>query len=96
MRVMVPENTLIFNYLGEYRWRRYNDLTRLTWCLEKVASGVYTVPRVAPIAQLVEHFIRNEGVFGSNPDWGTRILLAKSPLPNAESRTKVEQTGGRQ
>ena len=30
-------------------------------------------PCVAPIAQLVEHFIRNEGVFGSNPDWGTRI-----------------------
>lgn len=25
----------------------------------------------APIAQLVEHLIRNEGVFGSNPDWGT-------------------------
>ncbi len=40
--------------------------------LALVAVTRYFTNRVAPIAQLVEHVIRNDGVGGSNPSWGTR------------------------
>ena len=44
--------------------------------LARRASVAYTL-RAAPIAQLVEHFIRNEEGGGSNPSWGTITFEVK-------------------
>lgn len=35
-------------------------------------ENIYYYERVAGVAQLVEHLIRNEGVVGSSPITGTR------------------------
>ena len=68
---------------------------------KKYANGLeflfllgYTAP-VAGLAQLVEHFIRNEGVAGSSPVAGTRISAAFADFlflnHGANSRPKLAQ-----
>ena len=54
------------------------------------ALGVSTIRRVPPtmdrpadVAQLVEHFTRNEGVPGSNPGVGSPVLPLSGPHPFA-------------
>ncbi len=47
--------------------------------------------RVAALAQLVEHLIRNEGVGGSNPSSGTRNLSLA--LLSGEKIPKIKRSG---
>ena len=46
-----------------------------------IFKNIYYDGPVAGVAQLVEHLIRNEGVVGSSPVTGTRIIQGgKCPL----------------
>src|SRR5262249_19009297 len=54
---------------------------RVVW--SRGANPPYGV-KIAAIAQLVEHIIRNDGVGGSNPSCGTNYIknLAEAPKPS--------------
>ncbi len=47
-------------------------LIRINFMLE-ICENIYYYGRIAGVAQLVEHLIRNEGVVGSSPITGTRL-----------------------
>ena|GEM_PF-3687395 len=47
-------------------------LNHMNFILE-ICENIYYYGRIAGVAQLVEHLIRNEGVVGSSPITGTRI-----------------------
>ncbi len=48
-------------------------LNRMNFVLE-ISQNMYYYKPVAGVAQLVEHLIRNEGVVGSSPITGTRLV----------------------